>query len=216
MTTILATLDGSSTSEAVLPVLSRLAAGLGATVHLLTVVVPPTGTRGRSRGPETFIASGSPNLGVPVTDTGPVIEPVDPGWIETEGQAIARVMDQGRDLLGRYAEPLRLAGLQVEFDVVIGDDAAETIIESAREHAADFIAMATHGRGGLNQLVQGSVASAVVRSGVAPVVLVRPTISPAVLRIPELSYCQPQAPLAFYARSAGSPYLAELERARCI
>lgn len=171
MVTILATLDGSSTSEVVLPVLSKLASGLGATVHLLIVVAPPEGTSAPFQGSGShFSVAGSG-----ATESGLMLNPVEPGWVETEGQAISRVVDEGRGLLGRYAESLRQAGLQVEFDVVMGDDAAETIIETAREHAADFIAMATHGRSGLNQLVQGSVASAVLRSGVAPVVLVRPT-----------------------------------------
>jgi nucleotide-binding universal stress UspA family protein len=34
--------------------------------------------------------------------------------------------------------------------------------------------MATHGRSGLREIVHGSVAAAVLRSGVAPVLLVRP------------------------------------------
>ena len=44
----------------------------------------------------------------------------------------------------------------------------------AREEGANLIAMATHGRGAVGQLVQGSVAAEVLRSGVAPVLLVRP------------------------------------------
>jgi nucleotide-binding universal stress UspA family protein len=54
---------------------------------------------------------------------------------------------------------------------------AKAIIDFARENKVDVIAMATHGRGGLNELVQGSVAAAVVRSGVAPVLLIRPAKS---------------------------------------
>ncbi len=36
-----------------------------------------------------------------------------------------------------------------------------------------------HGRSGLNELIHGSVAEAVVRSGVAPVLMLRPATSPA-------------------------------------
>jgi nucleotide-binding universal stress UspA family protein len=57
----------------------------------------------------------------------------------------------------------------------MAENPAGAIIEYAREHDFDLIAMATHGRGGLTQLVQGSVASAVVKSGVAPVMLIRPS-----------------------------------------
>jgi nucleotide-binding universal stress UspA family protein len=54
------------------------------------------------------------------------------------------------------------------------DKPATAIAKHARQGNFSLIAMATHGRGGLSELVQGSVASSVVRSGVAPVVLVRP------------------------------------------
>ena len=63
---------------------------------------------------------------------------------------------------------------QVDLVVVMDSDAAKAIIGDAKQNPVDLIALATHGRSGLNQLVQGSVAAAVVRSGVAPTLLVRP------------------------------------------
>lgn len=173
MITVLVTLDGSATSEAILPVLGKLGKGLEATLHLLTVVAPPEGTRRPSRLTRRFVGSSGAEW-VDVTDTSANLQPIDRGWLETEGQAIDRVMSEGRDLLAGYAEPLRRAGFDVAFDIEVSDDPAEAIIRSAREHAADFVAMATHGRSGVSQVVQGSVASTVVRSGVAPVILVRP------------------------------------------
>lgn len=47
------------------------------------------------------------------------------------------------------------------------------IEEAARHHAADVVAMATHGRTGLGRMVFGSVAAAVVRRAPVPVLLVR-------------------------------------------
>jgi len=58
--------------------------------------------------------------------------------------------------------------------VVMGEEPAAAIIAFARRADVDFIVMATHGRSGLREVVQGSVAAEVVRSGVAPVLLVRP------------------------------------------
>jgi len=65
-------------------------------------------------------------------------------------------------------------GLDVKRFAHLSDNPSEVIVDYAREQAVDLIAMATHGRSGLSRLVQGSVASQVVQSGVAPVLLVRP------------------------------------------
>ena len=42
-------------------------------------------------------------------------------------------------------------------------DVAHAIVSYAKEHKADYIAMATHGRSGLRRLLLGSVAELVVR-----------------------------------------------------
>ncbi|HLJ67117.1 MAG TPA: universal stress protein [Chloroflexota bacterium] len=51
--------------------------------------------------------------------------------------------------------------------------AAEAVVEAARRHHADLIAMTTHGRSGLGRAVIGSVADAVIRTAPCPVLLVR-------------------------------------------
>jgi nucleotide-binding universal stress UspA family protein len=48
------------------------------------------------------------------------------------------------------------------------------IIDRARQEHVDLIAMATHGRTGLMRALAGSVCERVIRSGVAPVVVLRP------------------------------------------
>lgn len=59
--------------------------------------------------------------------------------------------------------------------LVTGDlPAAEAILRHARTHDADLIALATHGRGGLNRLFRGSVADRVVRGATVPVLAFRP------------------------------------------
>ena len=50
--------------------------------------------------------------------------------------------------------------------------AAEAITQAAEESNVDVIAMTTHGRGGIERVVFGSVADAVVRSSTRPVFLV--------------------------------------------
>ena len=46
--------------------------------------------------------------------------------------------------------------------------------EYLRAHPVDYVVMATHGHGGLRHLITGSVTEAVLRSGLAPVIAVRP------------------------------------------
>jgi len=50
---------------------------------------------------------------------------------------------------------------------------ATQIIRFAAEQKADMIAMGTHGRGGLDRLMLGSVADRVIRSSDCPVLIVR-------------------------------------------
>lgn len=66
------------------------------------------------------------------------------------------------------------AGLNVTRLVLFGLHPSVEIIEWLRAHPVDFIVMATHGRGGLRHLVAGSVTEAVLRSGLAPVIAIRP------------------------------------------
>ncbi len=61
------------------------------------------------------------------------------------------------------ASKLRRRGFAVSSEVVIGENVAEKIAEFARIERADLIAIATHGRGGLSRLINGSVADALTR-----------------------------------------------------
>jgi len=64
------------------------------------------------------------------------------------------------------------SGIPIE---VVGREGpvAETIIRAADEERIDVIAMATHGRSGIQRVVYGSVAEQVLRSSAKPVLLVR-------------------------------------------
>ena len=57
--------------------------------------------------------------------------------------------------------------------------AADAILAAAAALDADLIAMATRGRTGLNRLLFGSVAEAVLREAAVPVVLVRTAVQTA-------------------------------------
>ncbi len=172
---ILTTLDGSLESSQVLATVSNLAKGLGATVVLLTVCDPahellrmhpePSGPALIS-GPAALVSSTQ-------IEVAELNQPTPAPWAESRDQSISRVEAEARDYLGEAGRPLREAGVAVESRVLTADNAAKAIIDVARQEKADIVAMATHGRSGLRNIVHGSVASAVVRSGVAPVLLVR-------------------------------------------
>ena len=55
---------------------------------------------------------------------------------------------------------------------------AEAILSAAQHQQIDVIAMATHGRSGIQRAVYGSVAEQVLRSSTTPVLLVRVPGSP--------------------------------------
>ena len=170
---ILVTLDGSELSEAVLGPAAGLAQALKAEVHLFTVGHPPHGEgRGRRDAPDVLVRlplMGSLPFDSPRTGYFPRLEPVP---VETREQFISRREHELDEYLMDQAK--HFEGLPVKRRVLLSNDPGESIVAYAREQGVDVIAMATHGRSGLTRLVQGSVASQVVSSGVAPVLLVRP------------------------------------------
>ncbi len=89
---------------------------------------------------------------------------------ETTNQA----QGERRDLLDELNQLLKKFDLEAEKRVVMAGDPARGILEVADEENADMIIMSTHGRSGMSELAQGSVAHAVVRDGRKPVLLVRP------------------------------------------
>lgn len=167
---ILVTLDRSRVSEAVLPQVRKLLDGTDAEVTLLVVAAPPRATRRRRAGSARPTPVGSGPLG-PFTDD--VLEAAPPRYAETRDQAVEREEHELIDYLEEVAAALREGGSEVKVVARLGEPEQE-IVEFARQGGFDLIAMATHGRSGLSELVQGSVAAAVVKSGVAPVLLVRP------------------------------------------
>ena len=162
---IMATFDESAFSEAILPLLSRLAALPGAEFVLFAASDDPEGKRKSELGTTTQAAGYS---GRPM-----VVEQPGPGIAETKEQAIERRLAELRDYLVGLGGQLP-AGTASRAVAEIDDDAAGAIMRVAEREGVDTIVMATHGRTGMARAILGSVAERVVRSGVAPVLLVRP------------------------------------------
>jgi nucleotide-binding universal stress UspA family protein len=64
-------------------------------------------------------------------------------------------------------------GLQIDVRVQIGD-AAREILHGAGESDAQLVVLTTHGRGGVDRWIRGSVAERIVSHGHLPVMLIRP------------------------------------------
>lgn len=91
-----------------------------------------------------------------------------------EEPGVADDVDEARKALEKHRETFQ-DGLDVTPVVITGRDVAQTIVDYAKEHGANLIAVATHGHTGFRHLVLGSVAEAVVRRSPLPVlVLPRP------------------------------------------
>ena len=163
MMKVLATFDGSASAESTIPVLHTIAAMPGAELCLLSIVEPPPARMrtSRRRVPSVTVMAGS----------AVVVAPPDRPIAETTVQATDRVLNEARDYLKRIARGFP-SGSRVATDAHIGSDPARAIIQRASAERPDVIVMATHGHKRLARALFGSTTEAVLRSGVAPVLLI--------------------------------------------
>lgn len=162
---ILATFDGSKFSETTLAELAMMADLPTAEFLLFGVADEPQGRLQHppaDRSSETLPTANAVLVDVP-----------EPKWAENKGQAVDRQRAQLNDYLESIAAKLP-KGAQVRIKTEIAHDAAAAIVECARDNDIDVIVMATHSRGPLAQALLGSTTSSVIRSGVAPVLVVHP------------------------------------------
>jgi nucleotide-binding universal stress UspA family protein len=164
---ILATFDGSVFSESIIPQLRVLSAIPGAEFILLRVDEVPHGQ-----------ATGVADPPVPATPasaggTAMVTRPGVPSVIETKEQAVERVKAESADYLRSVATQLP-SSVPCAIETAMDNDVKSSIVKCAMERQVDLIVMATHGRTGVVHVICGDVAESVLRSGVAPVLLVHP------------------------------------------
>jgi len=80
--------------------------------------------------------------------------------------------------LGATEGKLAALGVRVTCVQRTGTDPAGVIVDFARETRPDLLAMSTHGRGGLDHWLRGSVAERVLRSSPVPILMVNPRTHP--------------------------------------
>jgi universal stress protein A len=105
-----------------------------------------------------------------------VLEPVEPVPPPEMSQGYAPELEgekpAARALVEQIASQLRNAGFAARTEVVIGD-IADTILDKASEWRADLIAVGSHGKSSLHDLLLGSVADSIVRRAGCSVLVVR-------------------------------------------
>lgn len=150
-THVLVPLDGSAFADDVLATAVALAQPAHGTITLLRVVnVVPM-----------IIPS---DIAVPAVFS-PTIEDVE-ATKALAGEILGEVMAVADRVHGEF-------GVTVDAEVEVSEHVAQAIIEFARTHDVDVIAMSTHGRG-MSRLFLGSIADKVLRSAGLPVLLRRP------------------------------------------
>jgi nucleotide-binding universal stress UspA family protein len=143
---ILVPLDGSTLAEAALAPAAALA-GLFEAELVLAQIVPPL-TAG-SLLPVTFAA----------------------GY---DAEAVRLQRKEAQDYLEGLATDLHEQGTRVRTTVVVGHNVGEALISLAHPERIDLIAIATHGRSGVQRLILGSVADKLIRAAGPSVLVVRP------------------------------------------
>jgi nucleotide-binding universal stress UspA family protein len=87
------------------------------------------------------------------------------------GELIALAEQDGKRLLAGFSQRASVQPPPLEF-IQVGKPATE-IVKAAQEWPADLIVIGSHGRGGVQRLLLGSVADGVMRHAKCPVLVVR-------------------------------------------
>jgi nucleotide-binding universal stress UspA family protein len=142
---ILVPLDGSEVAQSILPVVEGFAKTMGASVVLFTAVAPLAAYPG-------FETSGAAAI----------------------GEVVQGLQEQAEQTMARIAKEVQARGIETSYVVAL-ETAVEGTVRAADDLNVDLIAIATHGRGGVERIVLGSVADGVIRrSADVPVLVVRP------------------------------------------
>jgi nucleotide-binding universal stress UspA family protein len=163
MTTILVPLDGSTVAEQILPYARTLARLMNAQLHLLDIVPEPA---------HELVGSGLTVL----YGTGDALDREQSRQRGELEEAFARA----ETYIDTQTSRLEDANLVVQSNI-LGGQPASVIVELACESHTKLVAMATHGRGGLQRWALGSVADRVAQASAVSVLLVRaaPHLPPA-------------------------------------
>jgi nucleotide-binding universal stress UspA family protein len=92
----------------------------------------------------------------------------------TYGDIVDDYRRSGEETLRRTAGSETFSGLDVDTQLLFGNNPARELLRLAKERAADAIVMGSHGRGGFGSMILGSVSQRVVHDATVPVIIVPP------------------------------------------
>ncbi len=144
-THILVPLDGSLFSEQALPAAVKLALCTQSKITLLQVLQPP----------QLLVHEGGMNY----------------AGLSDELRKLAQ--DEAQTYLRTHQAWINQEGCEVEFVTMDVSRVAEAVLDFVEQSDVDTIVMSTHGRGGIQRWVYGSVADKVLRHATVPVLLIR-------------------------------------------
>ena len=150
---ILVTLDGSDFAESALTYAMRLAEAMQASLRLVRVVETQ-----RLHG---MLAGGS-YMSTSVGPLGDVYQ-----------AAVEQAQHDAETYLANVAQRLQGTGIPIETTLLAGMP-DEAIQLAEQRYQPDLVVMASHGRGGANWLVFGSIAERVLKLGSAPLLVIKP------------------------------------------
>lgn len=93
---------------------------------------------------------------------------------DTRDQYLADTEQRGRKVLDAVASSAADAGVACETVLRRDDDPHQVILDVAREHGCDLIAMASHGYRGVKAMLLGSETQKVLVHSMVPVLVLRP------------------------------------------
>jgi nucleotide-binding universal stress UspA family protein len=145
---ILVCLDGSKLAEQILPYVEAQALQFKSKVTLFHVVPFPT---------SNIVEAGATYMD------------------ESKQDEQTRVnFEKSSTYLEALSHPLQEKGIKLEAMIIKAPHIGNAIVDYAKENHIDLIGIATHGHGGLGQLVFGSVFENVLRESGLPMLVIKP------------------------------------------
>ena len=103
----------------------------------------------------------------------------EPEMKATYGDIVDHYRQSGEATLRRTAESEVFSELDVDTQLLFGNNPARELLRLAKEREVDAIVMGSRGRGGFGSMILGSVSQRVIHDATVPVIIVPPHLEQA-------------------------------------